>query len=153
MTVTLSKFVCVSVAQLCLTLCDPVNCSPPGSSVQGIPQARILEWVAMFSSRGSSQPRGRTRISYVPALTGRFFIASAHWEGPDHHDAYFKGMSRTYSVVQGLGLWEGEMSMVSCMLYSCQSSLGWQARGSSPAEVTAVMLWQDTKVNFWIEPL
>ena len=40
----------------CLTLCNPVNCSPPGSSVHGILQARVLEWVAMPSSRGSSQP-------------------------------------------------------------------------------------------------
>ena len=42
------------VAQLCLTLCDTMDCSPPGSSVHGILQARILEWVAMPSSRGSS---------------------------------------------------------------------------------------------------
>ena len=46
--------------QLCLTLCDPMDCSPPGSSVHGILQAKILEWVAVPSSRGSSQPRGRT---------------------------------------------------------------------------------------------
>ena len=46
-----------SVAQLCPTLCDPMDCSPPGSSVHGISQERILEWVAISSSRGSSQPR------------------------------------------------------------------------------------------------
>ena len=40
--------------QLCPTLCDPLNCSPPGSSVHGILQARILEWFAMSSSKGSS---------------------------------------------------------------------------------------------------
>ena len=43
--------------QLCLTLGDPMDCSPPGSSVQGILQATILEWVATLSSKGSSQPR------------------------------------------------------------------------------------------------
>ena len=42
------------VAQSCPTLCDPVDCSPPGSSVHGIPQARVLEWVAISFSRGSS---------------------------------------------------------------------------------------------------
>ena len=42
-----------SVAQFCLTLCDPMDCSLPGSSVHGILQARILEWVAISSSRGS----------------------------------------------------------------------------------------------------
>ena len=50
------------VAQSCLTLSDPMDCSPPGASVHGILQARILEWVAMTSSRGSSQPRDSTRI-------------------------------------------------------------------------------------------
>ena len=45
------------------TLCDPVDCSPPGSSVPGILQARIPEWVAMPSSRGSSRPMDRTCIS------------------------------------------------------------------------------------------
>ena len=49
--------------QSCLTLCDLMDCSPPGFSVHGIFQARILEWVAMPSSRGSSQPRGRTSAS------------------------------------------------------------------------------------------
>ena len=45
------------VAQSCPTLCDPMDCSPPGSSVHGIFQARILEWVAISFSRGSSPPR------------------------------------------------------------------------------------------------
>ena len=45
------------VTQSCLTHCDPLDCSPPGSCVHGVLQARILEWVAMPSSRGSSQPR------------------------------------------------------------------------------------------------
>ena len=45
---------CVLVAQSCLTLCDPMDCSPPGSSVHGILQARTLEWVVIAFSRGSS---------------------------------------------------------------------------------------------------
>ena len=48
----------VLVTQSCLTLCDPMDCSPPGSSVHGILQGRVLEWVAFPFSRGSSQPRG-----------------------------------------------------------------------------------------------
>ena len=48
---------CAEPLQSCLTLCDPRDCSPPDSSVQGILQARILEWVAMPSSRGSSESR------------------------------------------------------------------------------------------------
>ena len=54
-----------SVSKLCLTLCDPMDCSPPGSSVPGILQARMLEWVAMASSRGSSWPRDPIRVSYI----------------------------------------------------------------------------------------
>ena len=51
------------VTQSCLTLCDPMDCSPPGSSVHGILQAEILEWVGMPSSRGSSPPTDRTQVS------------------------------------------------------------------------------------------
>ena len=56
---------------------------PPGSSVHGISQARILEWVAMPSSRGPAQPRDQTHICTSPALAGRFFTASAPWEAPE----------------------------------------------------------------------
>ena len=52
---------------VCLTLCDPVACSPPGSSVHGILQARVLEWVAMPSSSVPSQPRDLTRSSALQA--------------------------------------------------------------------------------------
>ena len=61
---SLLLMLCVcSVAQLCPTLCDSRDCSPPGSSVHGILQARILEWVTISYSRGSSQPRDQT-ITY-----------------------------------------------------------------------------------------
>ena len=53
----------VLVTQSCLALGDPMNCSLPGSSVHGILQARILEWVAISSSRGPSQPRDQTQVS------------------------------------------------------------------------------------------
>ena len=74
------------VAQSCPTLCNPMDCSPPGSSVMGVLQARILEWVAMPSSRGSSRPRDRIRIS---CIAGRFYslselIANSIAEVPRH---------------------------------------------------------------------
>ena len=56
--------------QSCLTLCNPMGCSPPDFSVHEILQARILEWVAMPSSRGSSQPRDQTQVSHI---VGGFF--------------------------------------------------------------------------------
>ena len=56
-----------------LTLCDPKDSSSPGSSVHGISQARILEWVAISSSRGSSQTRDQTRVSCSSCIAGGFF--------------------------------------------------------------------------------
>ena len=60
----------VKVAQLCPALCVPMDCSPPGSFVHAILQARILERVVVHFSRGSSQPRDRTHGSHI---AGRFF--------------------------------------------------------------------------------
>ena len=54
--------------QSCLTLWDPMDCSPPGSSVHGILLARTLEWVAIPSSRGCSQPRDRARVFRVSCI-------------------------------------------------------------------------------------
>ena len=56
---------CSKSLQLCPTLCNPMDCSPPGRSVHGILQARILEWAAIPFSRGSSRPRDRTSMSSV----------------------------------------------------------------------------------------
>ena len=76
--------------QSCPTLCNPVNCSPPGSSVHGIFQPRMLEWVAMPFSTGSSQPRDRTQVSMSVALASRFFTTSATRETP-----YIKQITNT----------------------------------------------------------
>ena len=64
-----SSLIHAKTLQLCLTLCDPMNWSPPGSSVHGILQAKILEWVAMPSSRESSQLRYRTQ-----------YLRLLHWQ-------------------------------------------------------------------------
>ena len=58
----------VQSLQLCLTLFDSMNCSPPGSCVRGILQARTVEWVAISSSRGSSQPRDTLCLLYPPLI-------------------------------------------------------------------------------------
>ena len=58
------------VAQSCLILCNPMDCSPPGSSIHGILQERILDWVAIFFSRGSSWPRDRNWISHLAGRSG-----------------------------------------------------------------------------------
>ena len=56
---------CCLVTKSCPTLCDPMDCSPPGSPVCGVSQARILEWVAISFSRGSSRLRDGTRTSSI----------------------------------------------------------------------------------------
>ena len=58
--------------QSCLTLCDPMDCSPPCSFIHGSLQARIPEWVAMSPSRGSSRPRDGTCTSRFSSIAGRF---------------------------------------------------------------------------------
>jgi len=68
------KKVKVLVTELCPTLCNPMDCRPPGSSVYGILQARTLEWVVISFSRGSSWSRDRTQVSCV---AGRFFTVWA----------------------------------------------------------------------------
>ena len=69
--------------QSCLTLCKPMDCSPPGSSVHGILQARILEWVAIPFSRGSSWPRDWTQVS---CIAGGFFTV---WATRETHTRTF----------------------------------------------------------------
>ena len=73
---TISTYIHAKLLRLCLTLCDPMDCSPSGPSVHGILQARILGWVAMSFSRGSSWPTSLTSH----ALAGGFFTTSATWE-------------------------------------------------------------------------
>ena len=67
------------VTQSCPTLCDPMDCSLPCSSIRGILQARILEWVAISFSRGSSQLRDQTQVS---CIAGRRFTIWATREAP-----------------------------------------------------------------------
>ena len=66
------------VAQSCPALCDPMDCSPPGSSVHGILQARVLEWAAVPFSRGSSRPRDRTRVSYIAGIGRQALYPECH---------------------------------------------------------------------------
>ena len=86
----LSLFLCMCAKslKLCLTLCELMDHSLPGP---GILQERILEWVAMPSSRGSSQPRDQTPVFMSLALGGEFFITSVTWEA---HPPLFRWSSQ-----------------------------------------------------------
>ena len=81
----------VLVAQSRLTLWDPMDYSMLSSSVHGILQARILEWVAIPFSRESSQPRDCTQVSHI---AGRFFAVSATKEAPEHTIFIFKNIKK-----------------------------------------------------------
>ena len=68
--------------QLYQTLCDPMDCSPPGSSVHGILQARILEWLAMPSFRGSSRPGDGTHVSCISYIGRQVLYHQRHLGSP-----------------------------------------------------------------------
>ena len=70
----------LTCAASCPTLCDFMDCSLPGSSVHGIFQASLLEWVAISSSRGSSQPRNETYIFCISCTAEEFFSTSTTWK-------------------------------------------------------------------------
>ena len=77
------------VTQLCLTLCDPMDYSPPCSSVHGILQARTPERIAILFSKGSSWPRDQTRMSWVSCIAGRFCTGYGWFmlmHGRNHHN-------------------------------------------------------------------
>ena len=97
----------VKVAQLCLALCDPMDCSPPGSSVHGILQARILEWVAISSSRGSSWPRDHTWGSWI----GRQILYHLSHQGSQR--------ARQLDDTRVRAAWLGQFYMKSGGKYQC----------------------------------
>ena len=91
------------VAQSCPTLCDPMDCSLPCSSIRGILQARILEWVAIFFSRRSSQPTDQTRVSHI---AGRHFTIWATREAKKFQKNIYFWNSLAFSMIQRmLAIW------------------------------------------------
>ena len=90
----------VLVTQSYPTLWDPMDCNPPGSSVHGILQARILEWVAFPFSRGSSQPRDQT---WVSCIAGRFFTIWATREASLGSVKYYSQIVFTLQRVWKIG--------------------------------------------------
>ena len=82
----------VKSLQFCLTLCDPMDCSPPGSSAHGILQASILEGVAVPSSRGPSQPRDQICFFYVPCIGRKILYHWHHLESPVILRKYYEDM-------------------------------------------------------------
>ena len=92
------RLLCVSLAtQSCLILCDPMDCGLPGSSVLGISQARILEWVAISHSKKSSRPRDGTHFSYTSFIGRQILYHCATWET---HIGYYKILNIVPCAIQ-----------------------------------------------------
>ena len=94
----LSNVSCMCAKSLlsCLILCDPMDCSPPGSSVHGILQARTPEWVAYLFSRASSQPSIKSTSVMSLALSDMFFTISTTWETQVYVQTKKKGKNEYY---------------------------------------------------------
>ena len=109
-----------AIAQSCMTLHHPMYCSPPGSPIHGTSQARILEWFAISSSRGSSQPRDQTRIC---CLAGRFFTMGRNFKA---HRGFLTSLTKWTSAKLDYCLLEFEHAFavqVKCKLPSSCGTL------------------------------
>ena len=118
------------VAQSCPTLCSPVDCSPPGSSVRRIFQARILEKVAISYSRGSSQPRDQTQVSCVSCI-GRWIL---------YHCATWEAWWRGYQQALGTRLWQSPQSYSGTDHWRCC----YRPRFSSSIEMIETQITEDS---------
>ena len=88
--------------QPCPTLCNPMDCSPKGSSVHGILQARKLEWVVVPFSRGSSWPGIEPTCLMFPAFVGGFFTTRASWQVQWYRLTDFQGRNKEEDVKKRL---------------------------------------------------
>ena len=117
------------VAQLCPTLCNPVDCSPPCSSVHGIFQARVLEWVAISFSGGSSLPRDWTQVSHIVSKT---LYRLSHQGSPNVRKASIKELSLTYQKNGPQCAWSSFTAVETLGIFHSLSSLhswsGWFAK-------------------------
>ena len=95
----ISMHMCL-VAKSCPTFCDPMDCSPQSFFVHEVFQARILEWVTMPSSRGSSWPRDQTHISWISCIAGQFFAIEP--PGKPKLDPYLMPYSKANSTLNKL---------------------------------------------------
>ena len=96
--VSIIKICCAKSLHSCVTPCHPMNCNPPGPFDHGILQARVLEWVAMPSSRGSSRPRDRTVSPAAPALQVNSLPLS-HQGSPNRCWILSKALSSSVDII------------------------------------------------------
>ena len=128
---------CAKLLWSCLNLCDIMDCSPPGSSVHGILQARILGWVVMPSFRGSSQPRDRTRFSHVSALAGVFFATSTTWEARFMTTGYCLKINKYYKTTK-----KERESLIFSSFGNCGSHISSQQHLAEPESQVPPLSWK-----------
>ena len=136
----------VLVTQSCPTLCDPMDCSPPGSSVRGILQARILDRVAMPSSRGSSPPRDWAQVA---CTAGRFFTiwATQAWIWGPQILVPNSDPSSTYSVLYSVNIYIYILLskyLLSVSLCVRTQYWAWQRKDSGYSQITPIQ-----GINAW----
>ena len=123
---------------LCPTLCDPMDCSTPGTSVHGISQARIPEWVAISSSRGSSPLRDWTSVSWI----GRWILYQrATWEAPS---SLITNGKLFYIVIYKVASLPGVDEISGCPQYHLALSI------SSTSAILVSLEWYHTVVFIFI---
>ena len=146
---------CATSLQLCPSLCNPMDCSPPGSSFHGILQARILEWIAMPSSRGSYQPRVWTQLFFCIALISQKSFLEVELLGTS---AFLKLLLHGATNL---------ILMVQTQIFTTEDPLGLQAsslrnmveqnlkleRISSPVFISYSELWNDCTSLFSHAPV
>ena len=117
--ITYFLFIYVLVALLHPTLCESKDCSWPGSSVHGILQAEVLEWVAIPFSRGSSHPRGQTQVS---CIVGRFFT---FWTTKEALFVIYRALLKFFQYYKFYGLFFNNLS---CIKYYGKIWNKWKGR-------------------------
>ena len=135
-----------SVAQSCLTLCNPMNCSPPGSSVHGIFQARILEQVAVSYSRDSFWPRDQTHVFCVSCIGKQILYHWATWEAQQHG---IGNISRGLEILWLLSLvisHQSNWQYLSWGFFLRWQEIWWQREGVGPR--APKFKWEDMRACF-----
>ena len=142
-------YICCLVPKSCPTVCDPMDCSPPGSSVHGISQARILEWIAISFSRGSSQPRDQTLISCISKRIlyhwAAIRLTHTHTHTHTHIHKYEGAKSDVAGEVAKGQMMKAPGPLPETTCYSLQKRTGSILSGQrcqGDARLTPAMLWK-----------
>jgi len=133
------------VAQSCPTLCDPMDCSLPGSSVHGIFQARVLEWVAISFSRESSRPKDRTRVSLIAGL--RFTIWATRevtWMWELDYKESWAPKNWCFWTVRLEKTLEGPLDYKEIQPVNPKEDQSWMFIGRTDVEAETPILWPNT---------